>query len=65
MPIYRAKVKILLAHESRVIEEGTEFTTVFPKVKVDGKLVDMKLGSNLELIGYSDEEQAELNRAKK
>lgn len=47
MPTYRTLVKRLLSHETRIVEAGDEFTTTFPKVKVNGKLVDMKLGDTL------------------
>ena len=51
MAQYRALVDILIAHESRVVKAGEVFTTEFPKVKqADGTEVDMKLGSNLELV---------------
>lgn len=58
MPRYRANTKLLLAHESRLVEAGDEFTTTFPKVLVKGKKVDMKLGDNITLLG-GDEAEAQ------
>lgn len=55
MPRYRANVKLLLAHESRTVEAGDEFTTTFPKVLVKGELVDMKLGENITLLTETEE----------
>lgn len=63
MPKYRANVKILLSHESRVVEAGVEFDTVFPKVKVKGELMDMKLGSNITLLHDPEAEAAKLAAA--
>lgn len=50
MPKYVALRDTWLAHENRLVKEGQEFETVFPKVKIDGKEVEMRLGSNLELV---------------
>lgn len=50
MPTYRAKVRMLIAHESKLVEAGETFDTIFPKVKTKGGEVDMKLGDNLELV---------------
>lgn len=59
MPRYRANVKIWLGHECRMIEEGAEFETTFPKAKKpDGSEVDMKLGENIELLGETENEGA-------
>lgn len=46
MPIYRAKVDLLLAHESRRVLAGQEFETTFPEV--GGK--PMRLEPNIELV---------------
>lgn len=59
MPRYLANVKLLLAHENRMVEPGQEFVTVFPKATVDGKKVDMKLGTNITLLGSTDAEKAQ------
>lgn len=53
MPKYIANRDTWLSHENRLVKAGDEFTTTFPKVKVDGKEVDMKLGDNLELVKES------------
>ena len=50
MPKYIAKKDTWLSHESRMVKADQQFETVFPKVKVDGKEVDMRLGSNIELV---------------
>ena len=42
MPKYRALRTTLLGHESRVVQEGEEFSTTFPE--------GMKLSDNLELV---------------
>lgn len=66
MPKYRAKVKLLLAHESRVVDAGEEFETTFPKAKTaDGKEVDMKLGDNIELVPVkkADDKKADDKKA--
>lgn len=55
MPTYRTLVKRLLSHETRIVEAGDEFTTTFPKVKVNGKLVDMKLGDTLICLDPPDD----------
>lgn len=46
MAKYIATAKTWLSHECRMVEEGEEFETTFPKAP-DGK--DMRLGSNLML----------------
>lgn len=46
MPKYKAKSKIWLSHENRMVEAGEIFETTFPKV--GGK--EMRLSDNLELI---------------
>lgn len=46
MPKYIAKRDTWLSHESRMVREGDEFSTVFPEV--DGK--PMRLSDNLELV---------------
>jgi hypothetical protein len=48
MPKYIAIRDTLLSHENRVVKAGEVFETTFPKFKVDGKEVDMKLSDNLE-----------------
>jgi hypothetical protein len=50
MPKYIATRDTLLAHENRVVKAGEQFETTFPKAKVDGKEVDMRLGDNIELV---------------
>jgi hypothetical protein len=50
MPRYIANRDTLLCHEGRVVKAGDIFETTFPKVKVDGKEVDMKLSDNIELV---------------
>ena len=51
MPLYKAKVDLWIAHENRKVNAGDTFTTVFPKViNEKGKEVDMRLGSNIELV---------------
>lgn len=52
MPKYKANVPMLISHESRIVQAGEVFETVFPKVKLaDGTEADMKLGDNLSLAG--------------
>lgn len=50
MPKYIAKSQTWLSHENRMVNADQVFTTTFPKVMVDGKPVDMKLGGNIELV---------------
>jgi hypothetical protein len=51
MPRYKANVDLWISHENRKVNAGDEFETTFPKVINDkGKEVEMKLGSNIELI---------------
>lgn len=50
MPRYLAITDILIAHESRVVKAGTEFETVFPKVKTPDGEVEMRLGESLRLV---------------
>jgi hypothetical protein len=50
MPRYKANVDLWISHENRKVN-ADEFETTFPKVINDkGKEVEMKLGSNIELI---------------
>lgn len=61
MPKYRALRKTWLSHENRVVNEGDVFETTFPKIKrADGTEVEMRLGSNLELV----EEEVEAKSAR-
>ena len=46
MPKYLAKRDTWLSHESRMVREGDEFVTEFPKV--NGK--PMRLSDNLEMV---------------
>jgi len=50
MPRYEALRDTWLGHENRLVRAGEQFETVFPQVKVEGKLVDMRLGENLQLV---------------
>jgi len=50
MPRYLALTDLLISHESRVVKAGTEFETVFPKVKTADGEVEMRLGESLRLI---------------
>lgn len=65
MPKYRAKVPMLIAHESRLVAAGEEFDTTFPKVKTKDGEVDMKLGDNLELVSEKVEDEGKAKVAKK
>lgn len=56
MPKYVSDVPRWLSHECRMVQPGEEFVTEFPKVKVNGELVDMKLSSTLHLV--DDEPEA-------
>lgn len=52
MPRYIALRDTWLSHECRLVKEGQEFETVFPKVK-NGKgeeIGEMSLGDNLKLV---------------
>lgn len=62
MPKYIAKTQTWLSHENRMVKADEVFTTTFPKVMVDGKPVDMKLGGNIELV---KEESAKAEKAEK
>jgi hypothetical protein len=55
MAKYIANRDTLIAHESRVVKAGEVFETTFPKVKVNGKEVDMKLGDNIQPFKGKDE----------
>ena len=50
MAKYIALADTWLSHENRKVSAGQEFTTEFPKAKVNGELVPMKLGENLLLV---------------
>lgn len=50
MAKYIAKAQTWLSHENRMVKADEVFTTTFPKVMVAGKLVDMKLGENIEAV---------------
>jgi len=50
MPKYLTTVDRWISHECRTAKAGETFETTFPKVKVDGKLVDMKLSDTLKLV---------------
>lgn len=55
MQRYKANVDLWISHENRKVNAGDEFETTFPKVINDkGKEVEMKLGSNIELIEDSE-----------
>ncbi len=59
MAKYRANVKLFLAHENKLIEEGAEFETTFPKVKLkDGSEVDMRLEPNITALDAEAEADA-------
>lgn len=63
MPRYIANRDTWLSHECRLVKAGTEFETVFPKVKLaDGKDVEMRLGENLSLV--EEEKQSKGAKAK-
>ena len=55
MPKYRAKVKMLISHESRVVEAGEEFEATFPE--------GMRLGENLELVEPEHKVKAKAGKA--
>ena len=61
MPKYIAHRDTWLSHESRKVLAGEEFSTTFPEVKVDGKLVPMRLGENIELVA---EQKPEGNKSR-
>ena len=46
MPRYLALTDLLISHESRVVKAGTEFETVFPKVKTADGEVELRLSGN-------------------
>jgi hypothetical protein len=50
MAEYIAHTDLWLSHECRLVKAGEKFTTNFPKAKVDGKEVEMRLSDNLELV---------------
>jgi hypothetical protein len=51
MPRYIARNKTWIGHECRMVNEGDEFETEFPKVKLpDGSEKEMELGDNLALV---------------
>lgn len=50
MAKYIANRQTWLSHENRMVQAGDEFETNFPKAKVDGKEVDMRLGDNISLV---------------
>lgn len=50
MPRYISDVDRWLSHECRLVKAGEEFSTEFPKVKVNGELQEMKLSSTLHLV---------------
>lgn len=50
MTTYKANQDTWLSHENRKVLAGETFNTTFPKVKIDGKEVEMRLGENLELV---------------
>ena len=56
---YIANVDTWLSHECRMAKAGEEFETTFPKVKVNGKEVDMKLGANISKANRSFRIQAD------
>lgn len=55
MPKYIALRDTWLSHDNRLVKEGEQFETTFPKVKLpDGKEVDMRLGDNLQPVEEED-----------